>query len=111
MQTELCAAYVRRWGRHDFLLESCAIGMSTGNIPFDDKSRRWRLLKCRVIVQRLRERRYGNGPGLTVGEAGERPANATDLDSHCISSCTARWRGTITWVAPTLAIMPKCSAN
>ena len=45
--------------------------MSTGNIPFDDESRRWRLLKCRVIVQRLRERRYGNGPGLTVGEAGD----------------------------------------
>ena len=44
--------------------------MSTGNIPFDDESRRWRLLKCRVIVQRLRERRYGNGPGLTVEEAG-----------------------------------------
>jgi len=90
--------------------------MSTGNIPFDGDKCVIRqdagvLLKCRVIDQRLCERRYGNGPGLTVGEAGERPANATDLDSHCISSCTARWRGTIMWVAFTLAIMPKCSAK
>ena len=50
--------------------------MSTGNIPFDDDQCVERqdagdLLKCRVNVQRLRERRYGDGPRWTVRRLAE----------------------------------------
>ena len=53
------------------------------------------LLKCYVIAQRLCERRYGNGPKWTVKGCCCGLSLVTGLDNHCVSSCTARWRGVI----------------